>query len=657
MALALRRRLALFRTLTFQIAAALLAIVSLFGLALYATSMALEKQRDSNILLSLAARLQLTSERIATQGMNYKENAPRDYETYHRDVRLYYQDLMSHVMTFDAISEAFMYGRFDRELTGIDTMMQPELSDTTLEAINRLQATWKQYRQGLDSALGPDGQEPRLEYAAQYVIEHHDTLNAAADGLMDAYQSQVSEELARIKRINRIAWTTGALLTLGLILWFYRQVLGPLRRTVAGFRRVSQGDFGHQVETHSDNELAWMTDSFNRLSSRLHAIIRLIERIQRGSDLDDVLGFISEEFPALLPLDWVGALFVTGDGSSIKLERAYVDGHSQVIPHAHFSLEGTLLQKALSCGEPLHIPDIPHMAETSVHYRFLRLLSGARVRDAIFLPITEQSPLPGVLVFGSRRAHAYSSDHLELLTNIAGLVTHTFGRTLRLAEHARLATIGHFVSGITHEIRSPLATISLALDYFCRIELPESATKRAQLARREAARVARLVEDMLTYAKPLSLNLAPLDLRVLVEDFIETHAGLADDRGQTLRLTPDGPLGKILGDQDRLFQVLLNLVRNACEAAPEGSSIELQLDHRPEVGIATLSVCNPGPPLDPQTLERLTEPFFTTKRLGTGLGLAIVKRLVDAHGGEIRFASDVVSGTRVSVNLPLADPG
>lgn len=649
------KRLAYFRTLTFQIAATLLAVVTLFGLALYATSMALEKQRDSNILLSLAARLQLTSERIATQGMNYKENAPRDAKTYHRDVRLYYKDLMSHVMTFDGISQAFMYQRFDRQLTGIDTMMQPDLSPATLGAIDRLQATWKAYRQGLARALGPDGQAPRLEDAAAFVIAEHDNLNAVAEGLMNAYQHQISDQLTRIKTINRVAWTAGALLTLGIVLWFYRQVLGPLRRTLAGFRRVSQGDFGHQVETSADNELAWMTDSFNHLSIRLHAIIRLIERIQRGSDLEDVLRFIAEEFPALLPLDWVGALFVTGDGSSIKFERAYLDGHSEVIPNAQFSLGGTLLQQALGSGEPLHIPDIPDTAQTSINYRFLRLLTGAGLRDAIFLPITEQSPLPGVLVFASRRAHAYTPEHLELLTNIAGLVTHTFGRTLRLAEHARLAAIGHFASSIAHEIRSPLATISLALDYFCKAEMPESATMRARLAQQEAARVARLLEDMLTYAKPLRLNAAPLGLRPLVEDFLATHGELAAEHCQTFRLLPDGAGGEVLGDRDRLFQVLLNLTRNACEAAPKGSLIELALELRPELGTAALTVTNPGTPLSPEALTRLTEPFYTTKASGTGLGLAIVKRLVEAHGGELGFASAAEFGTRATVTLPLVE--
>jgi signal transduction histidine kinase len=649
----LSRLFRVLHTLRLQITAALLAVMLVFGLAHYFTSMALQKQRDSNILLNLAGKLQLTSEQLAMQGMNYKENAPRDYETYYRDVRLYYRDLMSHVTTFDRISEAFMQGSFDPELTGIPGMVEPSLSEGTHEAVQRLQRVWTDYRRGLDEALGPDESEPRLEYAAGYVLDHHDRLQRAADGLMDAYQRQVSRELALINRINRGAWLAGVAMTGGIILWFYLRVLRPLDRTVAGFRRVSRGDFGHQVQSFGDNELAWMTDSFNRLSSRLDAVFRLIDRIQRGSDLDDALRFVAEEFPALLPLDWVGVLFVTGDGRAIKLERAYVDGRPQVIPGAHFAVEGTLLERAMTSGEPLHIPDVPETAASDERFRFLRLLGDSGARDAIFLPVTEQSPLPGVLVFASRRAHAYGSEHLELLTNIAGLVTHTFGRTVKLSEHARLAAIGQFASGIAHEVRSPLATISLALDYFCRNDLPAPAVQRAALAREEAQRVARLLDDMLLYAKPLALDLQVLDLGALAGELIRTHGELAAARSQRFELSIRGADVQVLGDRDRLRQVLLNLAQNACEAAPDGSVIRFLVEDRHQEGMVRLTIHNPGEPIAPQALERLTEPFFTTKPAGTGLGLAIVKRLVGAHGGEIRFESAPGAGTRAILSLPL----
>jgi signal transduction histidine kinase len=111
----------------------------------------------------------------------------------------------------------------------------------------------------------------------------------------------------------------------------------------------------------------------------------------------------------------------------------------------------------------------------------------------------------------------------------------------------------------------------------------------------------------------------------------------------------------MLGDRDRLTQVILNLAQNASEAAPEGSSIRWKLESDRRAGTLGLEVSNPGPRVPKDLLPRLMEPFFTTKPAGTGLGLSIVKRLVDAHGGDLQIDSDARSGTRVRLLFALAE--
>jgi len=177
----------------------------------------------------------------------------------------------------------------------------------------------------------------------------------------------------------------------------------------------------------------------------------------------------------------VGALFVSDDGM-IQLERAYSDGKPEQLGILRFPRANTLLQECLDSGEPLHIPDIQEVATLNSSYRFLKVLAERNRRDAIFLPVTTHSPIPGVLVFATRQAHAYQHEHLELLSNLATVITLSFGRTLKLAEHARLAAIGQFATGIAHEIRTPLATVNMALEYFAGRDLPAAAQKRLGLA-------------------------------------------------------------------------------------------------------------------------------------------------------------------------------
>jgi signal transduction histidine kinase len=244
---------------------------------------------------------------------------------------------------------------------------------------------------------------------------------------------------------------------------------------------------------------------------------------------------------------------------------------------------------------------------------------------------------------------------MRLLGNIAQLITHSFGRTVRLAEHARLAAIGELASGIAHELRTPLTTIGLALDHLRRQGLPSGAARRLELAVGESARMRRLLEEILLYAKPLSLRLKRLELCAFVARFVDDNQHFASRRGQKLVLTDRPRQAWILGDADRMTQVLANLTLNACEAAPEGAVIRWRLSEDGVSGSVTAEVENAGPAIPPEMMDRVMEPFFSTKPSGTGLGLAIVRRLVEAQGGDISIRSSVERGTRVRLSFPRAE--
>jgi signal transduction histidine kinase len=641
-------------SLKFQISAALLLLLILFSGAIGYTFLALEHQRNNDAILTLAGRLQLTAQYLSNQAMRYKQHAPRDYDSYFRDLELYYKDLLGHVETFDMISAAFMHRDFQPMVTGLVDTLHPKLGPEVVDAIADLEKNWMRYRRELFEALNPESGEPRLEWGAEYVLAHNDNLEAAANQLTASLKTWSTEDLKRIRQINRTVVLAGIGVAIAVIVWLFLKVLIPLNGTLKGFRQVSQGEFGIQVVEEGGLEAVQLTRAFNHLSSRLKILFDLIERLQEGSDLDQTLAFLSREFQGLLRIDWIGILFVTGDGGAAKLEAAYLDGEREIAGKQIYSLKNTLLERALSQGRPFHIPDMERTGAKNPTYVFLRSLTTKGMRDAIFLPLTEesQSPVPGVLVFAARSEYSYDKTHLDFLNNIAQLVTHSFGRTVKLAEHSRLAAIGEFASGIAHELRSPLATVSMALDHFNQLELPANSAKRAELAAREATRMGHLLDEMLLYAKPLKMRMEPLDPAELLREFAESHQDLAAARDQRIQVR-ESPRGvRIIGDSDRLTQVMLNLTRNACEAAPEGSTVSWSLSDHPGSGTVELTVHNSGDPIAPDVLPRLTQPFFTTKQAGTGLGLAIVRRMADAHGGDLKICSEYGQGTRVIVSLP-----
>lgn len=223
----------------------------------------------------------------------------------------------------------------------------------------------------------------------------------------------------------------------------------------------------------------------------------------------------------------------------------------------------------------------------------------------------------------------------------------------RLAEKARLAAIGEFTASIVHEIRNPLSTIGMALDFFSQAELPESIMKRAEVATAESLRLQRLLSEILLYARPARIQLKPLNIDYLVSDTLATFHDDNRIDGKRIEVSTTPALSSVLGDMDKLKQVFINLLANACDAAPEGDTIYWSVVNDDPQRVKFI-FRNGGDPIPKKILDRIVEPFLTTKPRGTGLGLAIVKRIIDAHDGQLEIRSSKSKGTQVVVSLQSA---
>ncbi|MBE7382833.1 MAG: PAS domain S-box protein [Leptolyngbya sp. SIO1E4] len=216
---------------------------------------------------------------------------------------------------------------------------------------------------------------------------------------------------------------------------------------------------------------------------------------------------------------------------------------------------------------------------------------------------------------------------------------------------ARLAEIGELAAMIVHEVRNPLTTVLMGLHAFEQMDLPERARMRLAFALEESERLQRLLNEILMYAREQLLDLEPLAigefLQKLCDEFC--HQPVAADR--IIHTTGFNQLGRVKGDRDRLKQVVINLLSNACEAVVAGETITCSLVENTKFAI--LKVHNGGAPIPPEILPKLSQPFFTTKSSGNGLGLAITRRIVEAHHGTFSIASSAETGTTVTVQIPL----
>ena len=221
---------------------------------------------------------------------------------------------------------------------------------------------------------------------------------------------------------------------------------------------------------------------------------------------------------------------------------------------------------------------------------------------------------------------------------------------MRKALHARDAERETLLAGIAHEVRNPLG----ALDLFAGL-LAEELQGQPQSAhvariRSELANLSKVVEEFLDYARTRPPVREEVDLAALLEEVAELAGPLAAQR--QVSLTADGA-GTARADREQLRRAAVNLVRNAVEAAPAASEVEVIA--RAADGEATIEVRDRGAGLDREARASLFRPFFTTKERGTGLGLALAKKVADAHGGTLALEDREGGGTVARLAVPAAE--
>jgi signal transduction histidine kinase len=267
--------------------------------------------------------------------------------------------------------------------------------------------------------------------------------------------------------------------------------------------------------------------------------------------------------------------------------------------------------------------------------------------------------VPGPLKVGASARKVAEYD--ELVRAFDDLATRYAQTERELVEAERVASVGELASGIAHEVGTPLNVISGNAQYLLR-KMGQDAPQRAtlQMIVKQTERIAGLIRSLLDYARPTEPRMVPVDLRNAVEQVVETARGLGNK--VSIEVRSDAAPPRVLGDPKLLEHALMNLVMNAHQAMPEGGtltiSVELVTD-TPGPGAVmgeTWVVCrvaDTGCGIAPENLDKLFQPFFTTKPhgQGTGLGLALVDRIVRQLGGRVSVRSEPGKGSTFTIWL------
>ena len=356
------------------------------------------------------------------------------------------------------------------------------------------------------------------------------------------------------------------------------------------------------------------------------------------------------------------------DGEIVRLEVAFADPKQQDVADRIRQLatqngSQTPQAKVLESGKPLLLAELDG-TDLQGTTEGLEIMRAAGLRSMIVVPLLARGQRLGALTLGRIAAGGpYSSTDLTLAVELARRASFAIDNA-RLYHHAQRATRTRddLLAVVSHDLRTPLATIFGAAELLAQSEAPEEKRQKwVEALRRSADWMKRLIEDLLDIARieagRFTLAAQPCAAGVLLDEVVELHRPLAQQKMISLEGQVTGQDRGIRCDRPRILQVLSNLIGNAIKFTPTGGAITVRI----ELGSreARFSVTDTGSGIAADELPHIFERFWQARkaaRTGAGLGLAIAKGIVDAHRGKIWAESVAGKGSTFLFTLPLGAP-
>lgn len=228
----------------------------------------------------------------------------------------------------------------------------------------------------------------------------------------------------------------------------------------------------------------------------------------------------------------------------------------------------------------------------------------------------------------------------------------------KLIQAEKLASIGRISAGIAHEIRNPLTSVKLNIQRVLESgALDETHRSELSISQEGIAQIEKFIKEMLNYARVTELSLDRFEVEQIIEESVKMMADTIRAKNIRLRRKFEKGLPPLVLDGDRMRQVILNLLQNACEAIGQDGEITIGLSRVKRDGRAQMriEIADTGMGIPAKDGENIFEPFFTSKSTGIGLGLANARKIIELHKGTIQAKAKTRKGARFEICIPCED--
>ncbi|GFR36851.1 hypothetical protein PRECH8_01470 [Insulibacter thermoxylanivorax] len=442
----------------------------------------------------------------------------------------------------------------------------------------------------------------------------------------------IDQNFSNSSAVKNLFYITGAIgfsMTTLFALFLSTRITRPLIQLKEGAEMIAQGEYTKRIAYTSSDELGDLARSFNHMADELQ---RLIDALKHEKEL--LSSILSSMSDAVVSFDADGNLITANpQGQRLVEEWKAIEWDDELGKEAADLVSGgTVPKPMLALFESV-------VSGTPEHISKLNVLN--TVWSVVMTPLYSDNKLRGAVAV---LRDVTEENKLDKLRN-------------------------DFVANVSHELRTPLSMVQgyseALLDGIA--ATPEEQRAHVQVIHEESLRMGRLVQDLLDLAKMQSGHFELFYTTVNINDLLQRverkYLPITKNRGIELSLTlPEEPLIMSRGDDDRLEQVLTNLLDNAIRHTPEGKRIMLSAEETilDDQHWIKLVVADEGHGISEQDLPYVFERFYKADKArtrdingGTGLGLAIVKYFIDAHGGQVDLTSKVGEGTTFTIYLPM----
>lgn len=274
-------------------------IMVFFVIMLFLSNKIVEQLSSDVELSTNIGQLNQLADLMKESSAKYIDNAARDYESYNRDLKVFYTGLQDKLLTLDSLVESTTYDFFNRNSTA-SFLIKSEVIEENHKAFTGLLRLYEVFEKGLAEKIGDNPEEPRLEWANEYISDDVSQLFAHINKTEKAFNElSLAHRDATIK-FNRYVSITVAVVLILLIFWFNQTVIKRVIRVAKACKEVSLGNYGLKLKDKSQDEISQLVSDFNHLSGRLKSVLSLLNEVHNTSSTKQAVKVIQSEIKNII---------------------------------------------------------------------------------------------------------------------------------------------------------------------------------------------------------------------------------------------------------------------------------------------------------------------------------------------------------------------